>query len=182
VLCLTSPLSLASLLSPQFVASEVKGKEGGEEDKEEGGKKEEREKETQVVVTIEHTDEIEIHHPPSYYAGAIGVHRVYLGMITTLASSWLFASNYIFSESIQNFKDAPSSRYLCEKIGLSCIIISTVYMTFHTIPNWEEVRDWGVGCGVRECFSLNEHSTNRFWLSPHPPPPPHPPHSLSHDR
>ena len=80
-----------------------------------------------------------VHHPQSYYAGAVGVHRVWLGMLITLSASWMFASNYVVAEGIQTFRNPPSSRYLCERIGLSCIIISTVYMVFYTLPNWESL-------------------------------------------
>ena len=60
-------------------------------------------------------------------------------MLITMLSSWLFALNYICAETIQAFKNAPSSKFLCEKIGLYDLLLCLVYMLFHTLPNWERL-------------------------------------------
>ena len=78
----------------------------------------------------------QIHHPPSYYAGALAVHRVWSGMLITLLASWAFASNYIMAEASSRFKNAMSSKHLCLTIGLGCLSISAVYMLVYTVPNW----------------------------------------------
>ncbi len=77
-------------------------------------------------------------HPISYYAGAVAVQRVWMGMIVTLCAAWLYAANYILAEVVQTFKNAPNSQELCRRIGLSSTLISAVYIVLYTVPKWAE--------------------------------------------
>ncbi|GMI35158.1 hypothetical protein TeGR_g132, partial [Tetraparma gracilis] len=81
----------------------------------------------------------EEYHPPSFIAGAKAMNKVWLGMIVTMIASWVFALNYICAEVIQRFKNAPSSKFLCEKIGLFDLLLCLFCMLVHTVPNWQKL-------------------------------------------
>jgi hypothetical protein len=68
--------------------------------------------------------------------GAKAMHQVFVGILITTMASWFFAFNYICAETMHSFKSAPSSKFVCEKIGLYDLLLSLVYMAFYTLPNW----------------------------------------------